>query len=159
MDTRGIIGQIARIREQANLHIEEELRKRSIEGIVPAHGAVLVFLFRQSEPIAIREIVAHVGRVKSTVTGMLNTLEANGYVLRLPCEEDSRITLIELTDKGRELQVPFDAISAKLLERVYGSIPQRKRERVVRLLEKIEENLCAEDAAEQVSRNKVRRRT
>ncbi len=145
MDTRGIIGLIARIRERANLQIEEELRRRSIEGIVPAHGAVLTFLFRQSEPVAIREIVAHIGRVKSTVTGMLKTLEAKGYVRRLPCDMDNRITLIELTAKGRELQVPFDAISARLLERVYGSMPQREREKLVKLLRRIEANLSSTD--------------
>ena len=44
-NSEGIIAQIERIRESANALIETELRKRSIQGIVPAHGAALIFLF------------------------------------------------------------------------------------------------------------------
>ena len=97
MNTEGIIAQIARIKESANVLIETELRNRSITGIVPAHGPVLVFLFQQSKPVPIKAIVENVRRVKSTVTVMINTLERHGYLRRLACDTDNRITLIELT--------------------------------------------------------------
>jgi len=141
MDTRGIVGQIARIREQANLLIEAELRQRSITGIVPAHGSVLAFLFQQSEPVPIRMIVEQVRRAKSTVTVMINTLERHGYVRKLPCESDNRVTYVELTPKGRRFRKDFDEISQSLLERVYGDMSAKDRERLVRQLEQIEQNI------------------
>jgi len=143
MDTRGIVGQIARIREQANLLIERELRERSITGIVPAHGSVLVFLFQQSKPVPIKMIVEDVRRAKSTVTAMVNTLERHGYVRKLPCESDNRVTYVELTPKGRRFRKDFDDISKSLLDRVYGDMSVKDRERLVRQLEQIEQNLRA----------------
>ncbi len=141
MDTRGIVGQIARIREQANLLIEAELRRRSIAGIAPAHGAVLAFLFQQSRPVPIKAVVENVRRVKSTVTVMINTLEKHGYVRKLPSESDNRVTYVELTPKGRRFRRDFEEISWVLLNKLYGDMNEKDRERLVRQLEKIESNL------------------
>jgi len=141
MDTRGIVGQIARIREQTHTLIESQLRARKIEGIVPAHGAVLAFLFRQTEPVPIKSVVERVGRVKSTVTGMVKTLERYGYIRRFQSPEDQRMVYIALTDKGRALQPDFEAISQALLAQVYGDMPPKDQESLVRLLGKVERNL------------------
>jgi DNA-binding MarR family transcriptional regulator len=143
MDTRGIVGQIARIREQANLLIERELRGRSIKGIVPAHGSVLNFLFQQSKPVPIKVVVEKVSRVKSTVTVMINTLKRYGYVQKMPCEIDNRVTYVELTPKGRKLRKDFFDISRILVKKLYGDMSDKDRERLVRQLEQIEQNLTA----------------
>ena len=70
-DVHGIAGQIGRIREKANALVEQELKDRGINGIVPAHGAVLSFLLQQKGPVAIKAVVENVRRVKSTVTVMI----------------------------------------------------------------------------------------
>src|SRR5690349_16374466 len=64
-DPRGIIAQLARLREAANLAIEKELQARGMTGILPAHGAVLNYLFTQQEPVPIESLVTRIGRVKS----------------------------------------------------------------------------------------------
>ncbi len=143
MDTHGIVGQIAKIREKANLLIESQLRQRSIIGIVPAHGAPLSFLFKQTKPVPIKAVVESVRRVKSTVTAMINTLERYGYVRKMPCTSDNRVTYVELTQKGRRLRKDFDEISMILLRHVYGNMSKNERERLVRQLEQIEQNLRA----------------
>jgi len=143
MNTEGIIAQIARIRESANALIEAELRNRSIEGILPAHGAALAFLFRQKKPVPIKAVVESVKRVKSTVTVMINTLEKYGYVRKTPCDTDTRITYVELTPKGRKLRKDFDEISTLLRAKIYGNMPKRDREILVTLLGKIEQNIGA----------------
>ena len=138
---RGVIGQIARIRELANLLIERELAVRGIRGLRPAHGSVLAFLFQQTSPVPIKEVVESVGRVKSTVTGMVNTLARHGYVRKTPSHEDGRVVYVELTKQGRSLRPDFEAISEELMATVYGKMPQRDREELVRLLSWAEENL------------------
>lgn len=138
-----MINQVSRIREEANLLIEEELAARKIEGIAPAHGSVLVFLFRQTEPVPIKDVVAFTGRAKSTVTGMIQTLERHGYVARSGDLSDNRICTIVLTAKGRALRADFETISQHLVEVVYGQIPQRDRETLVRLLAEMEGNLVS----------------
>ena len=143
MNTEGIIAQIARIRESANALIETELRNRSIEGIVPAHGATLVFLFQQKNPVPIKAVVESVRRVKSTVTVMINTLEKYGYVQKTPCETDNRVINVELTPKGRRLKKDFDEISIILREKIYGNIAKKDREELIKLLTEIERNMRA----------------
>jgi DNA-binding MarR family transcriptional regulator len=137
----GIVALIARIRESANLFIESELKAHGIKGIVPANGAVLNFLFRQSEPVPIKSVVRQIGRVKSTTTGIVATLERHGYLYRQGCSEDARSVRIGLTDKGKSLMQDFEQISTRLLERVYGNMPAEDRRRLIELLTRIEANL------------------
>ncbi len=141
MNTNGIIGQIARIRERSNLIIERELHNRGIEGIVPAHGSILNFLFQQSQPVPIKAIVENVGRVKSTVTSVLNTLQRNGYIHKIPCDSDNRVTYIELTNEGSQLRGHFEDISKQLIKTVYGPMSVDERKRLVLQLDRIEQNL------------------
>ena len=102
---------------RSNALVEKELRHRGIKGIVPAHGAVLAFLLREAKPVPIKAVVENVRRVKSTVTVMIDTLEKHGYIRRLPCDTDSRVTYVELTPKGRRLQKDFEEISQILLSK------------------------------------------
>lgn len=143
MNTEGIIAQIARIRELSNALIERELKTRSIEGIVPAHGAALVFLFQQKKPVPIKAVVESVKRAKSTVTVMINTLEKYGYVQKTPCQTDNRVINIELTHKGRGLKKDFEEISIILREKVYGNMAEKDREGLINLLTEIERNIQA----------------
>lgn len=138
---KNIIGLIAGIREAANLLIERELQRRGLIGVVPAHGLVFSFLFRQEEPVPIKALVERSGRVKSTVTGMINTLERHGYLYKQACADDGRSTLIGLTDKGKAIRQDFEEISTMLETKVYGDLVQEDRQRVMEILETISHNL------------------
>jgi len=140
-DTGGIVGQVARIREKASALVDGEVKRRGIKGIVPAHGPVLAFLLRQTGPVPIKAVVEDVRRVKSTVTVTIGTLEKHGYVHKLPCDTDARVTFVELTPKGRALQKDFEEISHVLRGKLYGDMPEKDRERLVGQLDKVEANL------------------
>jgi DNA-binding MarR family transcriptional regulator len=137
----GVMGQIGRIRERAAIFVEQELQKEGIHGILTAHGSVLIYLFDQEKAVPMKEIVEKVGRVKSTVTGMVNTLEQHGYVEKKKSAEDGRVMLVQLTEKGRAIRPAFDRISNGLLEKLYGDMPQEDRETLARLLAEIRNNL------------------
>ena len=141
METKRLIAKIASIREQANTLIETELRARGIQGVVPAHGSILAFLYRQSGPVPMKAVIEHVGRVKSTVTGIVATLERHGYATRTKSAEDGRVVLVELTDKARAFLPQFQDISATLLDAAYGGMPREERETLMRLLDTVDDNL------------------
>ena len=136
-----IIDLIAKIREAANLLIEKELQARGLTGIVPAHGLVFSFLFRQDGPVPIKSLVERSGRVKSTVTGIVNTLERHGYVFKQECNLDGRSVLIGLTEKGKAIRQDFEEISMILKKQVYGNMPQADRRQLMDLLSTIALNL------------------
>lgn len=139
--TKEIIDQISKIREAANLLIERELHLRGIEGIVPAHGLVFAFLFQQNGPVPIVSLVKNSGRAKSTVTGMVKTLERYGYIYKEASPEDGRSFHIALTKKGWAVKSDFEEISDMLIQKVYGDMPGEDQEHLVNLLSQIEQNM------------------
>ena len=141
LHSRDIIELIAQIREAANLLIERELLARGLTGIVPAHGLVFSFLFRQDGPVPIKSLVERSGRVKSTVTGIVNTLERHGSVYKQACHQDGRSVLIGLTEKGKAIRPDFEEISMILKKKVYGDLPQAHRRQLMALLSTIALNL------------------
>jgi DNA-binding MarR family transcriptional regulator len=48
---------------------------------------------------------------------------------------------VELTPKGRRIQKDFEEISRALLNKLYGDMSEKDRERLVRQLDRIEANL------------------
>ncbi len=88
-----------------------------------------------------REIAARIGRDKSTVTALVKKLIDFGYVQKEQDPNDSRVTLIRLTEAGRGLRKDFDEISDILLQRVYKGFSQQEKEVMVHGLERIHNNL------------------
>lgn len=139
--TQGILGLVSQIRERGNLLIERELARRGVTGIAPAHGRVLSALYASAEPLMMSDLVERAGRVKSTITSMVNTLEKHGYVQKSPSPADGRATLVSLTAKGRDFFPVYKEISAITLKAVYADMPMEERERLVSLLEQLDGNL------------------
>ena len=138
--TESIISLAAAIREEANTLILRLLAARGITDILPAHGAVLHALFRQS-PIQMGALAAMIGRKKNTVTGLINTLEERGYCRREPDPLDARAQKIALTDKGEALRGIQDEISAELLRSAWRGIPVSEQRAAMRSLTSILNNL------------------
>lgn len=82
------------------------------------------------------ELAKQVHRTKSTVTALVEKLERNGYVLRIPDPEDSRGVLVRLTDKGRALEPAFEAISNGLQRLITDRLSEEEAALLARLLDK-----------------------
>ncbi len=140
MKTDHIIALVSTISDRANRLIVKELRRRSVSGLAPSHGAILFELF-QAEAIPMKEIARRINRDKSTVTALVKKLLAHGYVETERDSEDSRVTLVRLTERGRRLKPDFDDISRIILEQVYKGCSTREKEALISGLEKALENL------------------
>lgn len=140
MKTDHIIALVSTIADRANRLIGRELRRRSMSGLAPSHGAILFELF-QSEAISMKEIARRINRDKSTVTALVKKLVAQGYVETERDPGDSRKTLVRLTEEGRGLRPGFDDISRILLEQVYGGYSTPEKEALITGLERLLKNL------------------
>ncbi|MEI7025015.1 MarR family winged helix-turn-helix transcriptional regulator [Paenibacillus sp. y28] len=127
---------IAKIRDAFNKMIVTELEKRGVEGIVPSHGDILMFLYRD-DGLSIKKLAEKIHRTQPTVTVLVDKLEKLGYVKRVKSSEDSRVTLIQLTGKGHELEPYFRDISAQLNEIIYGSLTEQQKEQLENMLQQI----------------------
>ncbi len=127
---------ISRINDQAQKLITMELEQQGIEGIVPSHGGVLMFLYRK-DGLSVTELAEAIGRTQPTVTVLVHKLEKLGYVKRVKSQSDQRVTLIALTPKGRELEPVFRSVSDRLNETLYGNLSKDEGLELERLLDKI----------------------
>jgi len=74
------------------------------------------------EPIETRDIAAEAGFSKATLTGVLDTLEGRGLVLRSRSTTDGRLVEVSLTQRGRRLMTrlfpAFNATEADLVSEI-----------------------------------------
>ena len=136
-----IVAVISRIHENANRIITDELGSHGMEGLVPSHGDILSCLFR-NDGLPMSELARKIGRKKNTVTVLVEKLVTFGYVTRVTDREDSRISLVYLTGKGKSIEKRFDAISDKLLSAIYEGISNEEKQVLIDILGRMENNLC-----------------
>lgn len=77
----------------------------------------------------------------ATITGMLNKLEANKYVYRVPDENDKRVMRVFLTPEGRELAVQGEKFMVDLTERMFQDFTEEELQTFLRLTNKITSGL------------------
>lgn len=130
------IALIARIRDHVNKRILHELEQHEVTGIVPSHGDVLMFLYRE-EALSIKMLAERVQRTQPTVTVLVNKLEKLGYVERHKSAEDSRVTMIRLTEQGRKLEPVFNQVSKQINEIIYSGLSDEQAEQLELLLSSI----------------------
>ncbi|SHI00908.1 MarR family winged helix-turn-helix transcriptional regulator [Clostridium grantii] len=113
MKADNTISKISRIKEYTNKLIVEELINRGYNGLAPSHGDIIAALLKKGE-MTKTEISNSICRDRSTVTVLVRKLNELGYLSTRTNEEDSRYSMVFLTEKGKELKEDFIEISEKL---------------------------------------------
>jgi DNA-binding MarR family transcriptional regulator len=70
--------------------------------ITQAEAHVLAYLSHHA-PCAINDVHHHFGHKRSTLTSLLDRLERQGWILRVPHPTSRRSVQIELTERGRQI--------------------------------------------------------
>ena len=71
-------------------------------GMSMGEDPVLEFLSRQDEGMNPSDLASKLGYTRPRMTRILDSLEAKGYVERVPDEKDRRRVIVYCTDEGRE---------------------------------------------------------
>ncbi|MGI6106296.1 MAG: MarR family winged helix-turn-helix transcriptional regulator [Raoultibacter sp.] len=80
---------------------------RPIADPTRGQGRVLAFLRMQPE-ISTKDLSYLLGIRQQSLNELLNKLEKSGLVVRKPSEEDKRVMIVHLTEKGKEAQPEDD---------------------------------------------------
>jgi DNA-binding MarR family transcriptional regulator len=132
-DTPSMVGKI---RDAVNNLILSELNKHGVKSIAPSHGDILVCLYEKNG-LSVKELAEMIHRTQPTVTVLIDKLQKLGFVERIKSKEDSRVTLINLTQQGIRLEPIFREISEKLNTVIYDGLTNTEKEMLEHLLEKI----------------------
>jgi DNA-binding MarR family transcriptional regulator len=132
---------IAKIHHLAGRIFAKKLQEYQIE-INPAQGRIM-FVLWEKDGIAINELAKRTSLAKSTLTSMLDRLEEDGHVVRVPSDEDRRKILIKRTEKDRAWQETYVQVSREMAELFYAGFSANEIDTFEAYLSRILDNLNA----------------
>lgn len=138
---------IAKIHQTAGRIFAKKLKEYGINEINPAQGRILFNLWR-SDRIPIQQLAKGTSLGKSTLTAMLDRLEENGHIRRIPSKEDRRKILICLTDKNKSLEKVYEQVSDDMTDLFYVDFSNHEIEAFERYLLRIFNNLQRAESEE-----------
>lgn len=106
---------ITQIKQIGGRVFDKILQKENIKEFNGAQGKILYVLWQQDH-ISIIELSRQTGLANTTLTSMLDRMEAAGLLRRLPDPKDRRKNLIALTEKAAHLRESYDKVSMEMHE-------------------------------------------
>lgn len=85
------------------------------------------------------ELADAAGVTRATMTGLVDTLERDGFVVREPDPSDRRMLLVRLTRKGENFLARFLPVHFRYAREVMGALSEAERKTLVRLLGKVQQ--------------------
>lgn len=132
---------ITKIHQLAGRIFSRKLKENNIE-INPAQGRIMFVLWR-NDKIPINELAKQTALSKSTLTSMLDRLEASGYVTRVPCPNDRRTILLKRTMKDRLHEQRYVKVSQDMTETFYRGFSRKEIDVFEEYLRRILQNLVS----------------
>ena len=117
METKGGF-LISRIKQTGTRIFDRLLTESGIDAFNGAQGRILYVLWQQDE-ISISTLSAQTSLANTTLTAMLDRMEASGLIIRKPDPKDRRNRLIALTEKAKSLQDDYTRISEQMNQMYY----------------------------------------
>lgn len=128
-----------------------DLHSRHLTQVYSITGPQLVCLLAIAEncPVTLSELAQTIYLSPSTVVGIVDRLEREGFVVRERSKVDRRVVLITITDKGREFVAKAPSPIQEQLESRLEQLPVDEQLRIAQALETLAQLMGAEriDAA------------
>ncbi|MDR3051270.1 MAG: MarR family transcriptional regulator [Oscillospiraceae bacterium] len=105
-----------------------------------AQGRILFVLWRH-DSISISELSDKTGLAKTTLTSMLDRLEALGCIKRVSDSADRRKVNIALTKAAQNLKSRYDEVSVRMNEIFYAGFSDHEMQNFENLLARVLKNL------------------
>ncbi len=103
---------------------------------------VLAHLIDRDTAATHSQLALATGVTKGTVTGLIDGLERDGLVRRVPSPHDRRVSLIEITPAGKRTLHRILPGHLRRLSEMFGGLSRKERKQLIHLLEKVRANLC-----------------
>ena len=119
------------------------LRDNNMADLEGARGRIIFALWGK-DGVPIKTLCEKTSLDKSTLTGIIDRLERDGYITKKPSETDKRSTLISLTGKEQEFAQNVQKVSNQMNKIFYKGFTDEEILQFDSMLERILEN-CKEE--------------
>ena len=134
-----LYSSIARLYHKNRCFMDEQLRKRGITELGFSHIRIIIIL-HVFKVLSMKEVTEKISKDKSTVTILVNKLEKKGYLRKKVCEEDRRVTYLELEDRAKEILNIIFEVSDIFQSRVEKILDEEERKMFIKIMSKLIEN-------------------
>ena len=124
METKGGF-LISRIKQTGTRIFDRLLAESGVDAFNGAQGRILYVLW-QKDQISISSLSAQTSLANTTLTAMLDRMEASGLIVRTSDPADRRNRLIVLTEKAKSLQEDYTRISEQMNEMYYTGFSEEE---------------------------------
>ena len=135
---------ITRIKQVGGRIFERILAQRNIDAFNGPQGRILYILW-QRDGIPISELSRETGLAMTTLTGMLDRMEAAKLIYRDRGDKDRRKILIFLTEEAKELEQEYNAVTEEISKIYYKGFSEEEitqfENYLLRVLENVEERI------------------
>jgi MarR family transcriptional regulator, 2-MHQ and catechol-resistance regulon repressor len=128
---------------------EHSIRSSKSLGLHPTEFAVLELLLHNG-PQPLNTIASRLLLVSGSVTYVADKLEKKGWIRRVPCSNDRRVTLVTLTDEGNRLMEDIFPGHAARIHNALSPLSREEKQALIRLLKKM--GIAAQEKMEQGKR-------
>ena len=118
------------------------LRENNMADLEGARGRI-IFALWGNDGVPIKTLCEKTSLDKSTLTGIIDRLERDGYIERKPSETDKRSTLISLTGKEQEFAKNIQKVSNQMNKIFYKGFTDEEILQFDSMLARILENCKA----------------
>ncbi|MBN4082804.1 MarR family transcriptional regulator [bacterium AH-315-A23] len=123
-----------------NMYICTVFQKNNIQ-VTKEQWIVLKVLHEDNDGIFQKELAFITSRNKASLTRLINVMEKNNLVARIPSKEDSRKNLIYITKNGKNLFLKMKPIMLKSIKVAQEGITEEEMKVFFKIMTKIQNNL------------------
>lgn len=129
--------QLFIVLSRASKVILEESSKLIVQyGLNPTEFGVLELLHHKGRQ-PIQKIGQKILLQSGSMTYVINRLQEKEFIQRAYCEEDKRVTYIEITEKGTALIESIFPKHAEKIENIMGALTIEEQEEAIQLIRKL----------------------
>ncbi|MCE5254840.1 MAG: MarR family transcriptional regulator [Actinomycetia bacterium] len=117
-------------------------RARKLTGLDWTYSALLIMEEMRVNPtLRLSQLADLTGTTPPTVTKLIRDLESKGLVHRMPDELDGRVSIVSLTDRGREMATAIRRKRLEALEQVLSEWSVDDFEQFLTLFEQLRDDM------------------
>lgn len=130
---------ISRIYLQVTSALKKGFTSRGVDKVKPAYLGVLLTLW-QEDGLKLGELARRSGLEPSSMTGLIDRMERDGFALRSPDKNDRRAQIIHLTDNSFNIKGPVMSVVDSVLSETFKGISKDDFLKTQAILKQVLEN-------------------
>ncbi len=120
------------------------LRKEMSLDLSPIQCEIFILLEENGGSMTQRDLEDQLDLSKSTLSGVLRTMEKNGFVEKVASETDRRVMVVTLTDEGKEKYSLAMEKFSELDRMVFAGLDDEEMAVFAKALDKIRSNISSD---------------